>query len=90
MHEVEEVVVVRIKGFRKKAKRGATRKAKRECWNRFLQEAKGNGVWTATGYTAPRIDEAGQASTAEDGTVAEDRHERERLTLGSHFPKGPP
>jgi len=31
--------------------RRAIRQAKRECWNRFLQEAKGREVWAATGYT---------------------------------------
>ena len=36
----------------------AIRKAKKECWNQFLQTAEGVDVWTATGYT-PRIDEAG-------------------------------
>jgi len=33
--------------------RRAIRKAKKECWNRFLQEAKGGEVWMAANYTAP-------------------------------------
>ena len=38
--------------------RRTIRKAKKECWNRFLREAEGRDVWTATGYTEPRIDKA--------------------------------
>ena len=41
--------------------RRAIRKAKRDCWNRFVQEAKGSEVWTTARYTAPRIVKAGQA-----------------------------
>jgi len=65
------------------------RKAKWDYWNRFLQEAKGNDVWTAAGYTSPRIDKAGQALVAEDGLVAEGRHDREKAILRVHFPQGP-
>jgi len=54
-----------------------------------LQEAKGTDVWTATAYTTPRIDKAGQALVAEDGTVAEGRHDREQAILKAHFPQGP-
>ena len=46
--------------------RRAIRRAKRECWNRFLQEGKGNDVWTAMQYMTPRIDKAGQALVDED------------------------
>ena len=79
----------RVQNARRNLRR-AIRKAKRECWNRFLQEAKGNEVWTAAGYTSPRIDKAGQALVAEDGSIAESQEEREQAILRAHFPKGPP
>ena len=70
--------------------RRAIRRAKKECWNRFLQEAKGTDVWSATRYTTPRIDKAGQALVAEDGSIAEGRHDREQAILSAHFPQAPP
>jgi len=78
----------RVKAARHELRR-AIRKAKRDCWNRFLQEVKGTNVWTATGYTVPRVDKAGQALVAEDGSVAEGRHEREQAIHKAHFPPGP-
>ena len=68
--------------------RRAIRKAKPDCWNRFLQEAKGNDVWTPAGYTSPRIDKAGQALLAEDSSVAEGGHDREKAILRAHFLQG--
>jgi len=70
--------------------RRAIRKAKKECWNRFLQEAKGGEVWVAASYTAPRLDRTGQALVDEDGNVAESQDEREVVILKAHFPKGLP
>jgi len=70
--------------------RRAIRKAKRDCWNRFLQEGKGAYIWTATRYTTPRIDKVGHALAAEDGSIAEGRHDREQAILQAHFPQGPP
>jgi len=57
---------------------------------RILQEAEVSDVWTASGYTVPRIDREGQVLIAEDGTVAEGRHDREQAVLRAHFPVGPP
>jgi len=69
----------------------AIRKAKRDCWNRFLQEADGNKVWTAAAYATPRIDKTGQVLVREDSTtVAEGHWEREQAILQAHFPQGPP
>jgi len=45
--------ISRFKEARRNFRRGILR-AKRECWNRFLQEGKGNDVWTATRYTTPK------------------------------------
>jgi len=79
----------RVQAARRELRR-AIRKAKRDCWNKFLQEAKGTDIWTAAAYTSPRIDKAGQALVAEDGSVAEGRRDREQALLGAHFPQGPP
>ena len=68
----------------------AIRKAKRDCWNRFLQEADGYKVWTAARYTMPRIDKTDQGLVREDGSVAEGHWECEQAILQAHFPKGPP
>jgi len=81
--------ISRVKAVRREFRR-AIRKAKRDCWNRFLQEADGNKVWRAAAYTTPRIDKTGQALVREDGSIAEGHHEREQAILQSHFPPGPP
>ena len=78
----------RIQEARRELRR-AIRKAKWECWNRFLQTAEEADVWTAAGYTEPRIDKAGQALTLEDGTVAEGPRDREQVILAAHFPPAP-
>jgi len=69
--------------------RQTIRKAKRNCWNRFLQEVGGNKVWTAVAYTMPRIDKTGQAFVREDGSIAEGHHEPKQVILQVHFPPGP-
>jgi len=68
----------------------AVRRAKRDCWNRFLQEADGNKVWKAAAYTTPRIDKTGQALVRKEGTVAEGCRDRVWVILQAHFPWGPP
>ena len=78
-----------VKAARREFRR-AIRKAKRDCWNRFLQEADSNKVWTAAAYTTPRIDKTGQALVREDGSIAEGHWEREQAILQAHFPQGPP
>jgi len=60
----------------------------RDCWNRLLQEAKGNDVWTATG--CPRRVSTRQALVAEDGSVAKGRCKRELAVLRACFPEDPP
>jgi hypothetical protein len=81
--------ISRFKEARRNFRRGI-RRAKRECWNRFLQEGKGNDVWTATRYTTPKIDKAGQALVDEEGNIAEGHYDREKALLAAHFPKAPP
>ena len=70
--------------------RRAIWKVKRDCWNRFLQEADGNKVWTAARYTVPRIEKTSQVLVREDGSIAEGYHEWEQAILQAHFPQGPP
>jgi len=81
--------ISRVQAGRREFRR-AIRKAKRDCWNRFLQEADGNKVWTAARYTTPRIDKTGQGLVREDGSIAEGHWECEQAILQVYFPKGPP
>jgi uncharacterized protein YeeX (DUF496 family) len=62
--------ISRFKEARRNLRRGI-RRSKRECWNRFLQESKGNDVWTAIRHTTSRIDKAGQVLLDEDGNIVE-------------------
>jgi hypothetical protein len=80
--------ISRFKEARRNFRRGI-RRAKREYWNQFLQESKGNDVWTATHYTSPRIDKAEQVLVDEDGNSVEGHYNRERVLLAAHFPKAP-
>jgi hypothetical protein len=66
--------ISRFKEARRNFRRGI-RWAKWECWNWFLQECKGNNVWTATRYTTLRIDKAGQVLVDEDRNIAERHHD---------------
>lgn len=68
----------------------AIQRAKRNCWNRFMQEADGNKVWMAARYTTSRRDKAGQALRCEDVTIAEGHWEQQQALLLVHFPQGPP
>jgi len=81
--------ISRVKAARREFRR-AIRKVKRDCWNRFLQEADGNKVWTVAAYMTPRIDKTGQTLVREDGSIAEGHWEREQAILQAHFPQGPP
>jgi len=47
-------------------------------------------MWTATGYTVPRVNKAGEALVAEDGSMADGRHKQEQAILKACFPPGPP
>jgi len=81
--------ISRVKAARREFRR-AIRRAKWDCWNRFLQEVDGNKVWTVARYTTPRIDETGEVLVREDGSVVEGHHERVQVILQTHFPPGPP
>jgi hypothetical protein len=81
--------IIRFKEARRNFWRGI-RRAKRECWKRFLQESKGNDDWTATRYTTPTIDKTGQGLVDEHGNAAEGHYDREKVLLspGCPLPQG--
>jgi len=70
----------------KRDQRRDIRRAKRTCWNEFLQGAKGNEVWVATRYTADRLDKTGQALRDGDGPTLQGHKAREEGLLAVHFP----
>ena len=41
---------------------------------------------TATGYTSPRIDKAGQVLVTKDDTIADGHQEKEQAILAAYFP----
>jgi len=79
----------RLRGARRNLRR-AIRNAKKECWNKFLQEAKGGEVRMVAIYTAPKLNRTGHALVDEEGNISESQDEREAVILRAHFPKGPP
>jgi hypothetical protein len=66
--------------------RWTIRKAKRECWQGFLQEAQGEQVWQALRYTSPRMNSTTQALKDEHGETAATIAEKEELIVRSAFP----
>jgi hypothetical protein len=66
------------------------RRAKRECWQGFLQEAQGEQVWQALRYTSPRIDSTTEVLKGERGEMAATIAEKEELIVRSAFPAPPP
>jgi endonuclease/exonuclease/phosphatase family metal-dependent hydrolase len=77
-----------VKIARKELRR-VIRKAKRECWQHFLQEAQGEQVWQALRYTSPQTDSTTQALRGEDGEVAATIAEKEEIIIRSAFPTPP-
>jgi len=59
-------------------------------WELMVQEANGRDIWTATAYTAPRIDKAGRMLVAENRSIEEGRHDRDQASLNTHLPQDPP
>jgi hypothetical protein len=78
-----------VKTARRELRR-TIRKAKRECWQGFLQEAQGEQVWQALRYTSPRMDSTTQALKGEHGETAATIAEKEELIVRSAFPTPPP
>jgi hypothetical protein len=73
----------------KRNQRREIRRAKKKCWNSFLQNAEGKEVWTAASYTAPRLDKSGHTLKDANGEVAEGHEAREEVLMAAHFPPAP-
>jgi uncharacterized membrane protein len=78
-----------IKEARRELRR-IIRKAKRDCWQAFLQDAQGEQVWQALRYTNPRTDAGTGALRDEDGNTATDIEAKEELIVVAAFPAPPP
>jgi len=89
-----------IKGLRKELGRarrergpagiGRQQEARRDRRRTIRRENRDCSGPVPAGYTAPRIDKAGQVLVAENGSTAEGRHDRKQAILQAHFPQGPP
>jgi len=73
----------------KRNQRREIRRAKKKCWNTFLQKAKGKEVWAAVRYTTTRLDKTGQALRVEGGPLLEGSEAREKALIKAHFPASP-
>jgi len=68
--------------------RRAIRKAKKACWNNFLENASSEDVWTAVKYTSPRPDDSAKPLISGDQTAIT-REEKEHMILTAAFPAPP-
>jgi hypothetical protein len=78
-----------IKEARRELRR-IIRKAKRDCWHAFLQDAQGEQIWQALRYTNPRTNAATGALRDEDGNTATTIEAKEELIVAAAFPAPPP
>ena len=65
------------------------RRAKKTCWDSFVQKVDKEQLWKAVRYTAPRLDGKVQTLVDEAVVKATSREERERMLIASAFPKAP-
>jgi hypothetical protein len=77
-----------IKEARRELRR-IIRKAKRDCWHAFLQDAQGKQVWQALRYTNPRTNAATGVLRDEDGNTATTIEAKEELIVAAAFPPPP-
>ena len=69
--------------------RRSIRRAKKNCWDNFLENASGEDVWTAVRYTNPKLD--GSAKPLINGKrTAVTRDDKEQVILATAFPDLPP
>src|SRR5258706_193978 len=68
--------------------RRAIRRAKKACWNEFLENASGDDIWKAARYTAPRPDDS-QRPLVNGTTTAITREEKEAMVIQVAFPEPP-
>ena len=69
--------------------RRAIRRAKKACWNSFLENATSEDVWTAAKYTNPRPNDSIRPLVCGDRTAIT-HEDKERMILKSAFPAQPP
>ena len=69
--------------------RRAIRRAKKECWSKFLENASGDDMWTAVKYSSPRRDDSARPLISGDLTAVT-REDKERMILMAAFPEPPP
>jgi len=65
--------------------RRAIRRAKKTCWDSFVQKADKEQLWNAVRYAVPRLDGKMQTLVDEAGVKATSREERERMLIASAF-----
>ena len=63
--------------------RRAIRRAKKTCWEKFVQGAEKKDLWRAVKYTAPKLEDKAQVLVDEAGNKATSREERERMLIES-------
>jgi len=69
--------------------RRAIRRAKKSCWEEYVQGADKEQLWKAVRYTAPRLEGKAQTLVDEAGAKATNREERERMLIATAFPEAP-
>jgi len=67
----------------------AIRRAKKACWNSFLENATSEDVWTAARYRTPRPDNSAKTLIRGDWTAIT-HEDKECMILDSAFPEPPP
>jgi len=69
--------------------RRAIRRAKKTCWESFVQGAEKKDLWRAVKYTAPKLEDKVQVLVDEAGNKATSWEERECMLIESAFPRAP-
>ena len=68
--------------------RRTTRRAKKNCWDNFLENASGEDVWTAARYTNPKLDDSAKPLiNGERTAVARDDKEQCSWSQPSRIPR---
>ena len=70
----------------RKALRRSIRRARRECWERFLETADGDDIWAVLRYTKPQRSAAVPA-ISHQGVVAEDIAAKADMLVDISFPE---
>ena len=76
-------------GEAKRNLRRAIRRAKKSCWEEYVQEVGKEQLWRAVRYTAPRLEGKVQMLVDETGNKATSRKEREHMLIATAFPEAP-